>query len=65
MLQVNHHVVNKLKSNNESLQDLGYFDMDSCRLEPGPNPFGPIYKNWVNTNLPEGRLTNIMNSKGF
>ena len=21
--------------------DLGYFDMDSCRLEPGPNPFGP------------------------
>ena len=21
--------------------DLGYFDMDSCRIEPGPNPFGP------------------------
>lgn len=21
--------------------DLGYFDMDSCRVEPGPNPFGP------------------------
>jgi hypothetical protein len=21
--------------------DLGYFDMDSCRLVPGPNPFGP------------------------
>jgi hypothetical protein len=21
--------------------DLGYFDMDSCRLEPGPHPFGP------------------------
>ena len=21
--------------------DLGYLDMDSCRLEPGPNPFGP------------------------
>lgn len=21
--------------------DLGYFDMDSCRLEPEPNPFGP------------------------
>ena len=21
--------------------DLGYFDMDSCCLEPGPNPFGP------------------------
>ena len=20
---------------------LGYFDMDSCRIEPGPNPFGP------------------------
>jgi len=20
--------------------DLGYFDMDSCSLEPGPNPFG-------------------------
>ncbi len=21
--------------------DLGFFDMDSCRVEPGPNPFGP------------------------
>ena len=21
--------------------DLGCFDMDSCRLEPRPNPFGP------------------------
>ena len=21
--------------------DLGYFNMDSCRLKPGPNPFGP------------------------
>jgi len=21
--------------------DLGYFDMDSCRIELGPNPFGP------------------------
>ena len=21
--------------------DLGYFDMDSCRLEPEPNPFRP------------------------
>ena len=21
--------------------DLGYFDLDSCRVEPGDNPFGP------------------------
>ena len=21
--------------------DLGHFDMDSCRVEPGDNPFGP------------------------
>lgn len=21
--------------------DLGYFDLESCRVEPGPNPFGP------------------------
>lgn len=21
--------------------DLRYFDLDSCRVEPGPNPFGP------------------------
>ena len=21
--------------------DVGYFDMDSCSIKPGPNPFGP------------------------
>lgn len=21
--------------------DLGYFDLESCRVEPGLNPFGP------------------------
>ena len=26
--------------------DLGYFDMDSCRLEPGPNPFPRVFTMW-------------------
>ena len=41
--------------------DLGFFDLDSCRVEPGKNPFGCS----VLTMSPESTLDLVVGREGF
>ena len=41
--------------------DPGYFDMDSCRLEPGPNPFGA----WLLTMWPVQAVNDVSSMYHF
>ena len=41
--------------------DPGYFDMDSCRLEPGPNPFGA----WLLTMWPVQAVNDVSSMYPF